>query len=108
MKTITREQTRKLIDSREELTVVEVLKPEAFRKFHLPGAKNVPFDESFDTNIQQVAPDKQKPVLVYCQSEDCDASPKAARRMEEMGYANVYDYEAGKADWKDAGLPVES
>lgn len=75
MKTITREQTQNLMDSRKKLTVVEVLKPEAFRKFHLPGAKNVPLDDDFDTNIQQVAPDKQQPVLVYCQSEECDASP---------------------------------
>jgi hypothetical protein len=25
-----------------------------------------------------------------------------------MGYTNVRDYEAGKKDWIDAGLPVES
>ena len=25
-----------------------------------------------------------------------------------MGYTNVIDYEAGKKDWIDAGLPIES
>jgi hypothetical protein len=25
-----------------------------------------------------------------------------------MGYVNVRDYEGGKQDWIDAGLPVES
>ena len=25
-----------------------------------------------------------------------------------MGYKNVKDYQAGKSDWIDAGLPVES
>jgi rhodanese-related sulfurtransferase len=25
-----------------------------------------------------------------------------------MGYTNVRDYEGGKKDWIDAGLPVES
>jgi hypothetical protein len=44
---------------------------------------------------------------VYCYDTDCDASPKAARRMEDLGYQTVYDYEAGKVDWKEAGLPVE-
>jgi rhodanese-related sulfurtransferase len=46
-------------------------------------------------------------VIVYCHDEDCDASPKAARRMDALGYQRVYDYEAGKVDWKQAGLPVE-
>jgi rhodanese-related sulfurtransferase len=25
-----------------------------------------------------------------------------------MGYANVVDYEGGKSDWIEAGLPTES
>ncbi len=40
--------------------------------------------------------------------EDCDASPKAAERMEQLGYERVYDYEGGKVDWQEAGLPTES
>ena len=38
---------------------------------------------------------------------DCPASPKAGQRMEELGYQNVFDYEAGKQDWQEAGLPIE-
>ena len=37
----------------------------------------------------------------------CTASPKAAQKMDELGYQQVYDYEAGKMDRKEAGLPVE-
>jgi CBS domain-containing protein len=32
-------------------------------------------------------------------------SPRAAWRLEAIGYAPVYDYAAGKADWLAAGLP---
>ena len=32
-------------------------------------------------------------------------SPRAAWRLETLGFTNVYDYEAGKADWFAAGLP---
>ena len=32
----------------------------------------------------------------------------AARELAAMGYENVSDYEGGKKDWIDAGLPVES
>lgn len=34
-------------------------------------------------------------------------SPRAAWRLETLGFDPVYDYEAGKADWAAAGLPRE-
>jgi CBS domain-containing protein len=34
-------------------------------------------------------------------------SPRAAWRLESLGFAEVYDYAAGKADWLAWGLPRE-
>jgi hypothetical protein len=34
-------------------------------------------------------------------------SPRAAWRLEALGYGEVYDYVAGKSDWIAAGLPTE-
>ena len=34
-------------------------------------------------------------------------SPRAASRLESLGFEQVYDYVAGKADWGSAGLPLE-
>lgn len=34
-------------------------------------------------------------------------SPRAACRLEALGFHRVYDYIDGIADWKAAGLPVE-
>jgi CBS domain-containing protein len=34
-------------------------------------------------------------------------SPRAAWRLESLGFTAVYDYVAGKADWGAAGLPLE-
>jgi CBS domain-containing protein len=33
-------------------------------------------------------------------------SPRAACRLEQLGFAPVYDYSLGKADWIAAGLPT--
>jgi CBS domain-containing protein len=33
-------------------------------------------------------------------------SPRAAWRLERLGYGPVYDYAAGKVDWMAAGLPT--
>lgn len=32
-------------------------------------------------------------------------SPRAACRLEQLGFVHVYDYVPGKADWMAAGLP---
>jgi 3-mercaptopyruvate sulfurtransferase SseA len=34
-------------------------------------------------------------------------SPRAACRLEALGFTRVYDYVDGIADWKAAGLPLE-
>ncbi len=34
-------------------------------------------------------------------------SPRAAWRLESLGFRDVYDYTAGKLDWMAAGLPTE-
>ena len=34
-------------------------------------------------------------------------SPRAACRLESLGFGEVYDYVAGKLDWMAAGLPTE-
>ena len=34
-------------------------------------------------------------------------SPRAAARLEALGFVEVYDYVAGKADWGSFGLPLE-
>lgn len=34
-------------------------------------------------------------------------SPRAAWRLESLGFDEVYDYVAGKLDWMAAGLPTE-
>lgn len=108
MKTISREQLRRGLENDEFAAVIEVLDPEHFDEFHLPGAINIPVGDDFENAVQAAVPDKSAAVVVYCQDEDCPASPTAARKMDELGYEQVYDYEAGKIDWRDANLPIET
>lgn len=62
----------------------------------------------FDERVQSVVPDKNAPVIVYCASNECQLSPQAAKHLDRLGYTQVFDYEAGKADWEKADLPVET
>src|SRR5207247_7889797 len=44
-------------------------------------------------------------VIVYCNDYQGDVSPRAASRLEAIGFPRVYDYVAGKKDWGSYGLP---
>jgi rhodanese-related sulfurtransferase len=106
MQAISREQLKDRMGQDNNLVLVEVLSPEQYKTGHIPGAINIPLDDEFDRAVQEAIADKSKDVVVYCASKDCHASPEAAQRMDELGYQHVYDYEEGKADWQDAGLPL--
>jgi rhodanese-related sulfurtransferase len=108
MKTI---ETTRLAQMRQEdpggFLLVNVLEPDAFEKGHIPGSINIP--ESRDDFVDRVRDRVGTPddtVVVYCASQECKASPKAARRLEEAGFNDVYDYEVGMAGWVEADRPV--
>ena len=108
MEKLSRDQVKEKLGNANDVVAVEVLDENYYEEFHLPGALNVPLGDGFDERIRQAVPDKRTPVVVYCMDAECPASAKASQRMDELGYEAVYDYEAGKQDWKAAGLPVES
>jgi len=105
---ITTDDLKKKIDNKEDFALVEVLGPETFAEFHIPGAVNVPVDDTFEAGIQKAIPDKSKLTVVYCRDIECHASAKAVRRMGMLGYQNILEFHNGKAGWKAKGLPVET
>ncbi|MDX1694291.1 MAG: rhodanese-like domain-containing protein [Ketobacteraceae bacterium] len=108
MQAIDRNELQASLKTNPDMVLIEVLDESEFEKYHLPYSMNVPLDSHFEDNITAAVPDKDKTVVVYCKNESCDASEKAAKRIEELGYSKVYDYTGGKEDWKDAGLPIAS
>src|SRR3954471_17151157 len=84
--------------------LVDVLPAETFTQEHLPGAINIPL-QTIEKAVEQL--DRDKPVVVYCYDYQCDLSPRAAHRLEQLGFAEVYDYVASKAAWLASGLPGE-
>jgi len=85
--------------------LVNVLEPEVFKFERIPASINVP-----EGNEQEFADRfaKDKEIVVYCASPDCDASLTVAKRLADMGFEDVYDYEAGLSDWKQSGGTIES
>ena len=107
MRKIDRESLRMKMSEANQPKLVEVLPEESFNDFHLPGAVNAPVHSGdFEERIRALA-DKDDEVVVYCKDSACDASLLAAEKIEKLGFRKVFDYEAGKVDWRAAGFPVE-
>ena len=81
------------------LALVNVLSPDVFDEMHIPSSVNIPMSEldQFERRYN-----KDKDIVVYSASLECDASERAARALSERGFRNVYDYEGGMADWERA------
>ncbi len=101
MKTLTRDELKRMNEQdHEDFVLVNVLPPEAFRKQHIRTSVNVPVKrEDFAEVVESIAGDKDRKIVVYCANFDCDASPKAAKKLEDAGFKRVYDYEGGTEDW---------
>lgn len=108
MQTITTDQLRDRLSAPNNLRLLEVLSPGDYEDGHIPGALNVPFNDRFDTAVQETIPHKDQWIAVYCSDSNCSMSAQAAERMESLGYTNVIHFADGKSGWKDAGLPLDA
>lgn len=102
---IQRDQLAKWLESGENVALVDVLSAESYGKAHIKGAISIPLGEIKERSGELKQYDK---IVVYCASFSCHASTKAAALLMELGFENVFDYEGGLKDWKDAGLPLGS
>ena len=106
MDTITTEELKQLKDSGKPFKLVDVLSTDHFQEEHIEGAVNLPLEDIASEAMNRF--DMEDEIAVYCKDKECSASPKAAQKLESIGFQNVKDYEAGLEAWKDEGLPTES
>lgn len=90
-------------DAEEGYALINVLPYDEYAKEHIPNSINIPADEirKFEEHFS-----KEKELIVYCSSYDCDAAEKAAEALAERGFQRIYDLEEGLAGWKRAGNSI--
>jgi len=106
MKTISADELKKKIDGKENFVLVNVLSKEYFDEKHVPSSINIPLDQLEERAPTELS-DKNREIVVYCASTECHASTKVLKKLEEIGYKNVVDFEAGIKGWEDAGFQFE-
>ncbi|UUO08091.1 rhodanese-like domain-containing protein [Blastopirellula sp. J2-11] len=104
MKAITTAELQNLKERGEAITLINTLPAESFAETHIPDSINIPRDQDdFAEKVEQAVGGKSQPIVVYCASEDCPSSTKAAKELESQGFTNVSDYEGGAKSWKQSG-----
>ena len=100
------EELKRKIGSNEDFKLIEVLLPELYDQWHLPGAINIPADD-----MREIAPGKLKKdeeIIVYCRSLTCGASDRAADVLDEMGYEKIIIFRGRKKEWEEKNFPIET
>jgi len=87
MKSISAKELKKQMEE-GDVVVINVLPKAYFDKKHIPGSVNVPVDE-LENVIGGTVEDQAKKIVVYCANLACQASPRAARKLEALGYTQV-------------------
>ncbi|RKF47368.1 rhodanese-like domain-containing protein [Paraburkholderia fungorum] len=89
--------------NRRNAAVVDLRSSAEFAKGHLPAARNLEFAE-LQAKVTQLVKNKNNPVLLVCQTGQ--QSNKAARIVQDAGYAEVHVLDGGVDAWQKAGMPV--
>ena len=56
--------------------------------------------------VEEQAGGKDKPVVVYCASQQCNSSEKAAENLENAGFTAVTDFAGGFKAWQETSEAV--
>ncbi len=101
MKAISQDDLKTMNEAEhEDFVLINVLPRDVFNEQHIRTSINVPVDDGgFVETVEKVAAKKDRKIVVYCANFDCDASPEAAKKLEDAGFTQVYDYEGGTKDW---------
>lgn len=92
---ISAEDAKKIMDSNDDIIILDVREQDEFDAGHIPGAVLLPYTE-IEEKAEGLFPDKDKQMLIYCRSGR--RSKIAAEALAKIGYTNIKEF-GGIIDW---------
>lgn len=95
-KVITGEELQKIMQDEKSVKIVDVREPELFRKGHVPGAINIPYDTAHGRILKELSPDER---IVFM----CHGGPmgdELGEILTNKGYKKVYNVKGGMKKWR--------
>lgn len=80
----------------QQIQLIDVRTPEEFLENSIEGAQNIDISSNdFEQKVAQL--DQNKPIYVYCRKGS--RSQKAAQKLEDLGFTEIYDLKGGILEW---------
>ena len=102
-RTVGVDQARRMLETDDEIVLVDVRDGRAWSKSIIKGAIHLP-EELVASNALREFPDLDRRMLLY--SIPGRGSIKAATTLRELGYRNVGRLHGTWEEWQQAGLPI--
>lgn len=101
---ISQDEVLELIDSGDEVLILDVRTQREFDDGRVPGAVLIPHTELMD-RFDEIAEFMDKPVVVYCEAGG--RAGRAENELSEAGFTNLLHLEGDMRAWKANGRPLE-
>ena len=88
-KCISQQEAKNIMDSGEDIIILDVRRQDEYESGHIPGAVCVP-NESITDVKPEALPDPDQVILIYCRSGN--RSKQAAQKLFDMGYKRIYEF----------------
>jgi len=97
-------RAQELLGGIDAPVLVDVRERDEWEQGRIPNAIHVPRGH-LESRIEQAAPDRSQPVLLYCAVGNRSAF--AAKTLAELGYERPISLAGGFTDWQRNGLPTD-
>lgn len=91
--TIPADQAKTMIEE-NQVVIIDVREEDEYNQGHIKNAVLIPLSTIDKDN--ELLPDKEETILVYCRSGN--RSAKASKKLVDLGYQNIYDF-GGIINW---------
>jgi rhodanese-related sulfurtransferase len=88
---------------------IDARKPEEYAELHIAGAVNLTLEKLEEKNnpaLTGIAKDRQ--IVVYCGTANCDIALKVAEKLQFLGFKRVTAFLGGFKAWDEAAYPVDT
>lgn len=102
---ISREELQARLAGEDAPVLLDVRTPQEYAAGHIPGAVNIPHDQTAQ-RLDELLPYRDREIVLYCKSGR--RAGLAADILAQAGFDRLRHLTGDMPGWSAAGLPVES
>lgn len=89
-------------DRGEDFLLVNTLPAEKFASTKVLSSVNIPENEDdFAARVLEKSGALDRTIVLYCASSACDSSSKAAQKLLDASFQDVWVFESGAEGWRE-------